>query len=67
MDSPIGAKRILFVITKASWGGAQRYVYDMALSMHGHGYTIAVAHGTEGLLVEKLAEAGIRTLPLPGV
>ncbi len=67
MDPTAGARRILFIITKASWGGAQRYVYDMALAMKERGHAVAVAHGTEGLLVEKLAEAGIRTLPLPGV
>ena len=60
-------KKILFVITKGNWGGAQRYVYDMALAMREHGYAVAVAHGTDGILVEKLAEAGVRTLPLPGV
>lgn len=61
------AKKILYVITKANWGGAQHYVYDMALAMRERGYAVTVAHGTEGPLVEKLAEAGIRTLPLPGV
>ena len=30
-DSP-SATRILFVITKANWGGAQRYVYDLAIA-----------------------------------
>jgi glycosyltransferase involved in cell wall biosynthesis len=67
MNTPGDAKRVLFVITKANWGGAQRYVYDLALATKEHGYAVTVAHGTEGLLVEKLAEAGIRTLPLPSV
>lgn len=67
MTPPPDGKRVLFVITKASWGGAQRYVYDLALSMRKNGLQVAVAHGTEGVLVEKLAEEGIRTLPLQGV
>ena len=40
-----GAKRILYVITKASWGGAQRYVYDLALASKSAGYEVSVAYG----------------------
>lgn len=58
------AKRILYVITKASWGGAQRYVYDLALASRAAGYEVAVAYGEPGLLVEMLTTAGIRTIRL---
>ncbi len=57
-------KRILYVITKANWGGAQRYVYDLATAMKKVGHEVAVAYGEEGLLGERLREAGIRTFPL---
>jgi|CXWL01.1.fsa_nt_gi glycosyltransferase involved in cell wall biosynthesis len=60
-------KRILYVITKATWGGAQRYVYDLACAMHAKGHAVKVAYGTTGLLVEKLAQAGITTIELPHV
>lgn len=60
-------KRILYVITKASWGGAQRYVYDLATSMQARGFEVAVAFGVRGLLVDKLGSAGIRTIELPHV
>lgn len=60
-------KRILYVITKATWGGAQRYVYDLACAMHAKGHSVSVAYGTTGLLVEKLTQAGIRTIELPHV
>ena len=60
-----GTKRILFVITKAVWGGAQRYVYDLAVAAQERGYEVAVAYGTDGLLSTRLTEAGIRTLLLP--
>src|SRR5689334_9727685 len=63
MDSP--HKKILFVITKANWGGAQRYVYDLATAARERGADVAVAFGTDGLLHTKLEEAGIRTLVLP--
>jgi glycosyltransferase involved in cell wall biosynthesis len=57
-------RRILYVITKANWGGAQRYVYDLALASKEHGYDVAVAYGTPGELMERLDQAGIRTIPL---
>ncbi len=52
-------KKILFVITKANWGGAQRYGFDMALAMRKKGYQVSVAAGEAGLLAEKLREEDI--------
>ncbi len=57
------ATKILYVITKANWGGAQRYVYDLATAAHDAGHEVAVAVGEEGLLTERLSAAGIRTIP----
>ncbi|HWP61324.1 MAG TPA: glycosyltransferase [Candidatus Paceibacterota bacterium] len=57
----MGKKTILFLITKASWGGAQRYVYDLAMGLQ-NGFEITVAYGQEGLLTKKLAGAHIPTL-----
>lgn len=65
MTDPGSAKRILFVITKAVWGGAQRYVFDLATAAKEKGYQVAVAYGSEGLMRTKLEETGIRTIPLP--
>jgi glycosyltransferase involved in cell wall biosynthesis len=59
--------RALIVITKSSWGGAQRYVYDLATSLAERGHEVAVAYGTPGLLNERLDAAGIRTIPLSGL
>jgi len=59
--------RILFAITKANWGGAQRYVYELAIAAKEKGYDVVVAYGTEGLLVQKLQTQGIRTIALSGV
>ena len=68
MNSPV-AKKILFVITKSNWGGAQRYVYELATHFKSTGANVAVAFGgtgeasaSEGLLAERLAEAGVRTI-----
>ena len=30
MNQVVKPKKVLFLITKATWGGAQRYVYDLA-------------------------------------
>lgn len=65
--APVSSKKILYVITKANWGGAQRYVYDLATSLAQDGNEVAVAYGTPGKLAERLLETGIRTLQVPGM
>lgn len=57
--------KILYVITKANWGGAQRYVYDVAIAAKAAGNDVVVAVGGTGLLVDKLAAANVRTISLP--
>jgi glycosyltransferase involved in cell wall biosynthesis len=61
------ATRILYVITKANWGGAQRYVYDLATAAKERGYEASVAYGEPGLLVERLNAVGIRTMHVPAL
>ncbi len=56
--------RILYIITKSNWGGAQRYVYDLALSVSDAGNEVAVVVGGTGPLTEKLTAAGVRVIPL---
>jgi glycosyltransferase involved in cell wall biosynthesis len=62
--------KVAYVVTKSNFGGAQRYVYDLATHMppdadavvicgKGQGYGIE-----EELLVAKLTEAGVRTVQL---
>ncbi len=58
-------KKILFVITKSNFGGAQRYIYDLSIATAEAGYSVTVACGGSGPLVSKLIAAKIRTLPLP--
>ena len=59
------AKRVLYVITKSSWGGAQRYVYDLTTSLQRENYEVAVAVGGHGLLAENLKLAGVRIVGIP--
>jgi len=51
--------KVLLVITKATWGGATKYVYDMARSLHENGTKVAVAYGSEGILTDKLDDLSI--------
>ena len=60
-------KKLLIVVTKANWGGAQRYVFNMASGMRERGYEVAVAAGTAGLLAEKLSDAGIPFRAISGM
>jgi len=60
MSGP-GPKKILLVITKANWGGAQKYVYDLATSLPRTAFDVQVAFGQPGLLARKLQEANITT------
>lgn len=57
-------KRILYLITKSNWGGAQRYVHDMALEATKAGYEVMVAGGGEGELLARLAHEGIHTVSI---
>jgi glycosyltransferase involved in cell wall biosynthesis len=58
-------KKILYVITKASiWGGAQRYVFDLATNLPKGEFEVSVAFGQPGRLAEELQKAGIQTYPI---
>lgn len=57
--------KILYVITKSVWGGAQRYVFDLAANLPKDKFDIMVACGGNGPLIGKLAEKQIRIIPVP--
>lgn len=54
--------RILYVITKANFGGAQRYVYHLATAARDAGHDVIVAVGEEGILAKKLETEHIRVI-----
>lgn len=60
-------KKVLFVITKSNFGGAQKYVYDLATNLPKEQFEVVVVLGGEGTLAEKLCAAGVRTIPLPSL
>lgn len=56
--------KLFLVITKSNFGGAQRYVYDLAVGLPKTKYEITVILGTGGILETRLNNAGIRTLQI---
>jgi len=56
--------KILYCITKANMGGAQKYVHDLAISLPKETYNTTVLIGNDGPLNEKLTGQGIRTIIL---
>jgi len=57
--------KILLVITKGNYGGAQRYLCDVASGMIAKGDQVTVAFGGPGFLAARLAALGISNLILP--
>lgn len=60
-------KKILFLITKATWGGAQRYVFDLAMHLPKSEFEPIIAFGESGMLSEKLSASGIKTRRVPSL
>ena len=57
-------KKILFVITKSVWGGAQKYVYDLAVNLPKDQFEPVVAGGGQGMMAEKIISAGLPYLEI---
>jgi glycosyltransferase involved in cell wall biosynthesis len=58
---------ILYIITKANWGGAQKYVFDIAFAAQEAGHQVSVACGTQGELTTRLEQAGIPVFQVAGL
>lgn len=54
--------KLVYIVTQAEWGGAQRYIFDLATALK-DGFEIIVATGAGGSsrLLQKCQEASIRT------
>lgn len=64
--------KILYVITKSNWGGAQKYVFELAGASKAAGHEVSVACGGTGEagaalgdLATKLKRANITVIPVP--
>lgn len=60
-------KKVLFIVTKAGRGGAQRYVCDLARSLPRESYHPIVAYGVPGALSEKLQKEGVEIHEIPSL
>lgn len=54
-------KKVLQIVTKSNFGGAQHYVYELSKKLKENDFDVVVAFGGEGLLKEKLQKEGVRT------
>jgi len=61
------SKRVLLVITKSNFGGAQKYVFELAKSLSRNGFEVAVALGGNGVLIDKLKISQIPVFILPSL
>ncbi|MCC7357341.1 glycosyltransferase family 4 protein [Candidatus Uhrbacteria bacterium] len=61
------AKRLLFLVTQAHWGGVQSFLVRFASRMQKEGHTVLLAAAGEGDLWNKAREAGIPTHQLEKV
>ncbi len=66
-EPPIQRKKVLFLITKATYGGAQRYVYDLATNLPQSEYEAGVAFGARGRLSDMLETHGVPVLDIPSL
>ncbi len=67
LDKNEKSRHIVYVITQGSWGGAQRYVFDLAVYFSSQpGYRVSVVCGARhrGELVHRLMEYGIPVFTL---
>lgn len=67
VSGPNVRKKVLFLITKATHGGAQKYVYDLATRVPKDRFESKVAYGIRGKLAEDLAIADVETTQLPSL
>jgi hypothetical protein len=56
--------KVLYVITKGVWGGAQKYVYSLATNLPKDRFEPIVVCGEGGVLKEKLEQKNIRVIEI---
>jgi glycosyltransferase involved in cell wall biosynthesis len=67
MNRKTAKTKVLYIITKSNFGGAQRYVSDMASNIVQDGYEAVVALGGNGALYDKLKHENIRAITIPNL
>lgn len=59
--------KILYCITKSVWGGAGKYVLELATALPKNDFDATVVLGGTGILTQALDSAGIRAISLPSL
>ncbi|MFA7193535.1 MAG: glycosyltransferase [Candidatus Paceibacterota bacterium] len=59
--------KICYIITKSNFGGAQKYVYELATSLDKNLFEVYVALGGNGILKQKLIESEIHVVNIPNL
>jgi glycosyltransferase involved in cell wall biosynthesis len=57
-------KKIILAITKGDWGGAQKYVYDLATTLPPENWEVIVLSGAGAALPQKLGTSNIRVIQI---
>ncbi|KKR04487.1 MAG: Second mannosyl transferase [Candidatus Giovannonibacteria bacterium GW2011_GWB1_45_9b] len=57
--------KIVYFITKSHWGGAAKYVFDLASGLDKNKCDVFVASGGQGALKEKVESRGLKYLEIP--
>ncbi len=61
-------QKLLIAITKAKWGGAQKYVFDIATNQEiRHRFDLSVLIGNDGELTKRLREEGVKVYTLKNI
>lgn len=67
MKTQINQVDTALVITKSNWGGAQKYVFDLAVKATQNGQKVTVIFGGDGELATQLKKLNINTISLPNL
>lgn len=68
MQTQTRPQKIMLVITKSNWGGAQKYVHDIACELHkDEGLSVSVLAGGNGDMVKRLKENHVRVIEIPNL
>src|SRR6185369_6194015 len=59
--------KLCFGITKATSGGAQKYVHDLATALDPSAFELSLVAGVPGQLAQELEERGARVTILPSL
>ncbi|MDI9354898.1 MAG: hypothetical protein QM532_01545 [Cyanobium sp. MAG06] len=56
-------KKLLFIITKSNWGGAQKYVFELIEHLYNNPeYEVHLCVGGDGEMVQRLQEIGFKNI-----